>query len=249
MLDLPPTDDRVRDAFAQLTGSVDHLLRPPGVDSVQQTVRRRRQRRIGATAAVAVAVAGLIGLARLPAHDRPTVGVAEPPPATGTLAPSLLLPPYAAPTVAPSRPAPGATPTPAAPGGGGPAPSVPPPTRPVGTTYEPPPCTSTVKAAGEGTELVITAGPVCAGDVIAISWVTYETQRDGSQKLFASDRLTLTEARPRVAVTLRESPTCAGPWYALRADPPIPSTLPADAVEPFPTGTIVASEDGELCLN
>jgi hypothetical protein len=97
--------------------------------------------------------------------------------------------------------------------------------------------------------LVIVAGPVCAGDEIAISWVTYETQRDGSQNLFASDRLTLTAARPRATATLRESPKCVGPWYVLRADPPIPSTLPADVVEPFPSGTIVASEDGELCLS
>ena len=246
MLDLPPTD-RVRDAFAELTGSVDHLVRPPGVGSVRETVRRRRQRRLGATAAAAVAVAGVIGLAQLPPLDRPAVDLADPPPAATTLAPSVLLPPFAPPTAAAGQSRPSATPT--APGGGEPAYSAPPPTQPVGTTNGPPPCTSTVTASAKGTELVISAGPVCAGDEIAVSWVTYETQPDGSQKLFASDRHLLTAARPRVTATLRESPKCVGPWYVLRADPPIPSTLPADAVEPFPSGAIVASEDGEICLS
>jgi hypothetical protein len=139
--------------------------------------------------------------------------------------------------------------TPTAPAGGGPAHSAPPPTQQVSTPNWPPPCASTVTASAKGTELVISAAPVCAGAEIAVSWVTYETQRDGSQKLFASDRLTLTAARPRVTATLRESPTCVGPWYVLRADPSIPSTLPADAVEPFPSDAILASEDGELCLS
>jgi hypothetical protein len=124
-----------------------------------------------------------------------------------------------------------------------------PPTEPVSTTAHPPPCTSTVTASAKGTELVIVAGPVCAGEQIAVSWVTYETQPDGSQKLFASDRHLLTDARPRVTATLRESPKCVGPWYVLRADPLIPSTLPADVVDPFPSGAVVASEDGEICLN
>jgi hypothetical protein len=246
VLDLPPTDDRVRDAFAELTGSVDHLLRPPGVGSVRETVRRRRQRRIGATAAAAVAVAGVLGLAQLPALDGPAIDVADPPTAT-TLAPSVPLPTLAPPTAAsgPSR----ASGTPTATGGGEPAHSASPPTQHVGTPNPPPPCASTVTASAKGTELVISAAPVCAGAEIAVSWATYETQRDGSQKLFASDRHVLTADRPRVTATLRESPTCVGPWYVLRADPPIPSTLPADVVEPFPSGTIVASEDGELCLS
>ena len=247
MLDLPPTD-RVKDAFAELTGSVDPLVRPPGVGSVWETVRRRRKRRIGVSVAAAVAVTGVLGLAQLPGLEKPPVDLADPPPAATTLAPTVMLPPFAPPTASPGPAGTSVAPTEVAPGrtpeGGAPV-----PTRPVETSQPPPPCLSRVTASADGTEVVITAGPVCPGDVIAVSWATYETQRDGSQKLFASDRHTLTATSPRVTVTLRESPTCVGPWYVVRSDPPIPTTIAADAVEPFPSGAVVASEDGEICLS
>jgi hypothetical protein len=241
-----PPSDRIRDAFADLTDSIDPLLRPPGATSVRETVRRRRQRRLGGAAAAVLAVAGVITLVRLPLMEQPAHNTAEPP-AVGvtTLSPGPLLPPLAPPTSAPTTTA---TPPPS-PVQDAAATGTSPPTRADETAVPPPPCTSPVTAAATGDQLVISAGPFCSGDEIVVSWATYETQRDGSQKLFASERHTLTEREPRLTTRLRESPTCVGPWYALRADPPIPATIAAGEVEPFPSGTVLASEDGDICLS
>lgn len=241
-----PGSDRVRDAFADLTDSIDPSLRPPGVTSVRETVRRRRQRRLGGTAAAVLAVAGVVALVRLPLMEQPAHNMAEPPAVGVTTMPSgVLRPPLAPPTSAPTATA---TPPPS-PVQDAAATRTSPPTRADETAIPPPPCTSPVTAAATGSQLVISAGPFCSGDEIVVSWATYETQRDGSQKLFASERHTLTEREPRVTTRLRESPTCVGPWYALRADPPIPATIAAGEVEPFPSGAVLASEDGEICLS
>ncbi|MDG4821260.1 hypothetical protein O7635_05260 [Asanoa sp. WMMD1127] len=251
MLDHQPCD-RVRIAFDELTDSVDPHVRPPGADSVLATVRRRRQRRLAGSTAAALAVVGVLALVRLPLADRPTVDQAEPArPAATTQGP--LLPPFAPPTaVTPSPPAATVTvvPSDAPSEGGATRTAPPPPDRPTDDAVAPAaPCVSKVTAAATGGTLVFSAGPVCPGAGIVVSWATYETQQDGSQQLFASGRRTLTPDDPRWTATLRESPTCVGPWYALRADPPIPATIAADVVEPFPGGTVLAREDGEICLN
>ncbi|MEV4533502.1 hypothetical protein AB0J82_06680 [Asanoa sp. NPDC049518] len=244
-----PPPDRVHDAFAELTESVDALLRPPGVESVRETVRRRRQRRVGGAAAAALAVAGVIALARLPLMEQPTHIQAEPPAEGGTTTqPSMPLPPFAPPTSAATEPAtspPAATVSPRDTAVDGNTPS----TQPDGAALPPPPkCVSEVTAAATGSQLVISAGPVCPQAEIVVSWVTYETQRDGSQTLFATERHTLTAREPQVTTTLRESPVCVGPWYALRSDPPIPAIIAAGEVAPFPSDSVLASEDGEICL-
>jgi hypothetical protein len=59
----------------------------------------------------------------------------------------------------------------------------------------------------------------------------------------------LTEARDRVVTTLRESPTCVGPWFVLRGHPSFPATIAAETAEPFPAELVLASADGELCLS
>ncbi len=242
-----PPSDRVRDAFADLTDSIDPLLRPPGITSVRETVRRRRQRRVGGAAAAVLAVAGVVALVRLPLMEQPTHNMAEPPAVRVTTMPSeALRPPLAPPAGAATATT--ATPPPFAHEDSAPERTTP-PTPSAGTAVPPPPCALPVTAAATGSQLVISAGPFCSGDEIVVSWATYETQRDGSQKLFAFERHTLTEREPRVTTRLRESPTCVGPWYALRADPPIPATIAAGEVEPFPSGAVLASEDGEICLS
>ncbi|MEV0717063.1 hypothetical protein [Asanoa sp. NPDC050611] len=251
MLDEPRTD-RVRDAFAELTGSIDPFLTPPGVDSVHSTVRRRRQRLMGGVAAAAVAVAAVAGLAQLPAMEQPAPVVADRPQPAHTLPPTALTPPLAPPAAlspsARSQTAAGgatATKAPVSAGDGDGRATTP----PAAAQQGPAACVSTVRASADGSNLVVTADTVCPGETIAVSWVTYEAQRDGSQQLFANEQLTLTEARKRVVTTLRESPTCVGPWYVLRGKPSIPATIGAEQTEPFPDDTVLASEDGELCLN
>ncbi|GIF76702.1 hypothetical protein [Asanoa siamensis] len=245
-----PRTDQVRDAFAALTGSIDPHLRPPGVGSVRDTVHRRRQRRLIGVAAAAVAVATVVGLAQLPAMEQPAPVAAERPAPVRTSPPSAPQPPLAPPTRAPvsagngtdaaDGPVATATSTPArAPGG----------QASVAPTARPPACASAVHVSRSAGNLVIIADPVCAGETIAVSWVTYEARADGSQRLFAHERLTLTAARHRITTTLRESPTCVGAWYVLRGDPSIPATIGAEDVEPFPGGTVVASQDGEICLS
>lgn len=245
-----PPSDRVRYAFTELTDSIDPLLRPPGVGSVRETVRRRRQRRLGGTAAAALAVAGVIALVRLPLMEQPVVNVADPPgkPVT-TMSPGLILPPFAPPTAVATPTPTGARAASVTPADAEPTRTTSPPTRAADDQQGPPPCASVVTATATGSKLVIAAGPVCPGAEILVSWVTYETQRDGSHRLFATERHTLTEDDPRVTTTLRESPTCVGPWYALRADPPVPVVIAADETEPFPRAAVLASEDGEICLN
>ncbi|GIF65736.1 hypothetical protein Ais01nite_37710 [Asanoa ishikariensis] len=242
-----PPPDRVHHAFAELTESIDPLLRPPGVESVRETVRRRRQRRVGGVAAAAIAVAGVITLVRLPLMEQPAANVAQPPTVGGTAAhPSVLLPPYAPPTSAPTGPA-TSPPSTTAPEDDAPDESIP-PTQPDGAAIPPANCVSEVIAAATGSQLVISAGPVCPNAEIVVSWVTYETQRDGSQTLFATERHTLSAREPRVTTTLRESSVCVGPWYVLRSNPSIPLIIAAGEVAPFPGDSVLASEDGEICL-
>ncbi|GAA1870957.1 hypothetical protein [Asanoa iriomotensis] len=240
--------DRVRDAFTDLTDSIDPFLRPPGVESVHTTVRRRRQRRLGVTAAAAVAVAAVAGLAQLPAMEQPAPVVADQPAPADTLAPTAGAPSPAPPsmgTASAGGPSAAVTRTPGrGQDAGGPRTG-----RPTEPAMPPPACASTVSATANGSNLVIAADVICPGETIAVSWVTYEARRDGSQQLFANERLTLTEAQDRVTATLRESPTCVGPWYVLRDDPAIPATIAAEESKPFPAGTVVASEDGEICLS
>jgi hypothetical protein len=250
VLDEPRTD-RVRDAFAELTEAVDPFLRPPGVESVRATVRRRRRRRLGAGAAAAVAVAAVVGLVRLPAMEQPAPVVAERPEPVRTLPPTAASPPLAPPAASPT-PAGGTSPARSSSAARTPAPDRSDrdraTNRPAEPAQEQPACVSTVNATANGGDVVIAADSICPGETIAVSWVTYEARRDGSQRLFATERLTLTEARPRVTATLRESPTCVGPWYVLRGDPPIRSTIAADEAEPYAEEFVVARADGEICL-
>ncbi|SNS84584.1 hypothetical protein SAMN05421812_10225 [Asanoa hainanensis] len=244
-----PPPDRLDRAFGELTESVDPWLRPPGVEAVRETVHRRRQRRVGGVAAAVLAVAGVITLVRLPLMEQPAHNMAEPPATVGSATqPSVLLPPFAPPTSAPTSPATSPPATTVPPGDSGPGSNTP-STEPDGVALPPPPeCVSKVTAAATGSQLVISAGPVCPTAEIAVSWVTYETQRDGTQTLFATEKHTLTAREPKVTTTLRESSICVGPWYALRADPPIPVIIAAGDVAPFPSDSVLASEDGEICL-
>jgi hypothetical protein len=249
VLDQPQTD-RVREAFAELTDAVDPFVKPPGIESVRATVRRRRQRRLGGTMVSALAVAGVVTLVQLPAADRPGVDETARPTAATSVAPTALpappAPPSAAATIGAATASATTTPTPEEnrPGRGGTTPTVGPTRAPV----LPPPCASAVTAAAAGANLVITGAPVCEGETVAVFWATYETQRDGSQRLFASERHTLTRGSPRVTTTLRESPICIGPWYVVRGDIEIRTTIPVEEVDPYPRG-VLATEDGEICLS